>query len=53
MPDGYFYSIGSGNRYHNLFPLVHTMGVAEGSAHDRPGFRNLILARLEGVSTGF
>jgi len=45
VPDGYFYSIGSGDRYHNLFPLVHTAGVAEGSAKDRPGFRNLILAR--------
>jgi len=45
VPDGYFYSIGSGDRYHNLFPLLHTMGVAEGSAKDRPDFRNLILAR--------
>ena len=45
VPDGYFYSIGSGDRYHNLFPLVHTMGVAEGSARDRPNVRNLILAR--------
>ncbi|MGC4085235.1 MAG: glycoside hydrolase family 31 protein [Vicinamibacterales bacterium] len=31
VPDGFFYSIGSGDRYHNLFPLVHTQGVAEGS----------------------
>jgi hypothetical protein len=23
VPDGYFYSIGSGDRYHNLFPLLH------------------------------
>jgi alpha-D-xyloside xylohydrolase len=45
VPDGYFYSIGSGDRFHNLFPLVHTAGVAEGSARDRPTFRNLILAR--------
>ncbi|HEX4738586.1 MAG TPA: TIM-barrel domain-containing protein [Allosphingosinicella sp.] len=45
VPDGFFYSIGSGDRYHNLFPLVHTEGVAEGSARDRPNFRNLILAR--------
>ncbi|USI72760.1 DUF5110 domain-containing protein [Sphingomonas morindae] len=45
VPDGYFYSIGSGDRYHNLFPLVHTAAAAEGSARDRPGFRNLILAR--------
>jgi alpha-D-xyloside xylohydrolase len=45
VPDGYFYSIGSGDRYHNLFPLVHTEGVAEGSRRDRPDQRNLILAR--------
>ncbi|MDH2132046.1 glycoside hydrolase family 31 protein [Sphingobium yanoikuyae] len=45
VPDGYFYSIGSGDRYHNLFPLVHTSGVAEGSERDRPNFRNMILAR--------
>lgn len=45
VPDGYFYSIGSGDRYHNLYPLVHTQGVAEGSRRDRPNKRNLILAR--------
>jgi len=45
VPDGAFYSIGSGDRYHNLFPLLHTSSVAEGSAKDRPGFRNLILCR--------
>jgi alpha-D-xyloside xylohydrolase len=45
VPDGYFYSIGSGDRYHNLYPLVHTQGVAEGSRRDRPNQRNLILAR--------
>jgi alpha-D-xyloside xylohydrolase len=45
VPDGYFYSIGSGDRYHNLFPLLHTQGVAEGSRRDRPNLRNLILAR--------
>jgi alpha-D-xyloside xylohydrolase len=45
VPDGYFYSVGSGDRYHNLFPLVHTQGVAEGSRRDRPDKRNLILAR--------
>jgi len=45
VPDGSFYAIGSGDRYHNVFPLLHTAGVAEGSAHDRPGFRNLILCR--------
>jgi alpha-D-xyloside xylohydrolase len=45
VPDGYFYSIGSGDRYHNLFPLLHTQGVYEGSRRDRPNMRNLILAR--------
>jgi alpha-D-xyloside xylohydrolase len=45
VPDGAFYSIGSGDRYHNLFPLLHTASVADGSAKDRPNFRNLILAR--------
>jgi alpha-D-xyloside xylohydrolase len=45
VPDGYFYSIGSGERYHNLFPLVHTQAVAEGSRRDRPNKRSLILAR--------
>lgn len=45
VPDGYFYSIGSGDRYHNLFPLVHTSGVADGTERDRPNFRNLILSR--------
>jgi alpha-D-xyloside xylohydrolase len=45
VPDGFFYGIGSGDRYHNLFPLLHTQGVAEGSRRDRPNKRNLILAR--------
>lgn len=45
VPSGHFYSIGSGDRFFNLYPLVHTMGVADGSAKDRPDFRNLILAR--------
>jgi alpha-D-xyloside xylohydrolase len=45
VPDGYFYSIGSGDRYHNLYPLLHTQGVADGSRRDRPDQRNLILAR--------
>ena len=45
VPDGYYFSIGSGDRYHNLFPLLHTAGVAEGSRRDRPNMRNLILAR--------
>jgi alpha-D-xyloside xylohydrolase len=45
VPSGYFYSIGSGDRYFNVFPTVHTGGVAEGAARDRPNIRNLILAR--------
>jgi len=45
VPDGSFYSIGSGDRFHNIFPLLHTSGVAEGSARDRPTMRNLILSR--------
>ena len=45
VPDGYFYSIGSGDRYHNVFPLLHVEGVAEGSRRDRPTMRSLILAR--------
>ena len=45
VPDGYFYNIGTGDRYHNVFPLLHTQGVAEGSRRDRPNKRNLILAR--------
>ncbi|WP_445190973.1 glycoside hydrolase family 31 protein [Sphingomonas sp. Tas61C01] len=45
VPDGHFFSIGSGDRYHNLYPLVHTSSVADGSARDRPTMRNVILAR--------
>lgn len=45
VPDGYFYSIGSGDRYHNVFPLLHTASVADGSAQDRPSFRNVLLCR--------
>jgi alpha-D-xyloside xylohydrolase len=45
VPDGFFYSIGSGDRYHNLYPLVHTQAAAEGSRRDRPNKRNLILSR--------
>ncbi|WP_404336947.1 TIM-barrel domain-containing protein [Sphingomonas sp. MMS12-HWE2-04] len=51
VPDGNFYSIGSGDRYHNVFPLVHTAVAAEGSAKDRPDFRNLILARAAYLGT--
>ncbi|RAK51099.1 TIM-barrel domain-containing protein [Phenylobacterium deserti] len=45
VPSGYFYSVGSGDRFYNLYPLVHPQSVAEGSRRDRPNFRNLILAR--------
>jgi alpha-D-xyloside xylohydrolase len=45
VPDGDVFSIGSGDRYHNLFPLVHTASVADGSARDRPNVRNMILCR--------
>ena len=45
VPDGYFYSIGSGERYHNLFPLQHVEGVAQGMRAWKPTQRPLILAR--------
>lgn len=45
VPDGHQFAIGSGDRYHNVFPLLHTASVAEGSAKDRPDLRNLILCR--------
>ena len=51
VPDGFRYSIGTGDRYHNLYPLVHTASVAEGSARDRPDFRNMILCRAGYLGT--
>jgi alpha-D-xyloside xylohydrolase len=51
VPDGHQFSIGSGDRYHNLFPLLHTAGVAEGSARDRPDMRNLLLCRAAYLGT--
>ena len=45
VPDGYFYSIGSGDRWHNLYPLVHVEGVAEGMRAWKPDSRVLILSR--------
>ncbi|MBW8734619.1 MAG: glycoside hydrolase family 31 protein [Asticcacaulis sp.] len=45
VPDGNFYSIGSGDRYHNVFPLVHVEGVADGMRAWKPNKRVLILAR--------
>jgi len=51
VPDGHQFAIGSGDRYHNVFPLVHTSSVAEGSAKDRPDLRNLILCRAAYLGT--
>ena len=45
VPDGYFYSIGSGDRYHNVFPLLHVEGVAQGMRAWKPDKRVLILSR--------
>ncbi len=45
VPDGFFYSIGSGDRYHNLYPLVHVEGVADGMREWKPNERVLILSR--------
>ena len=44
-PDGYFFSIGSGDRYHNLFPLLHVEGFQQGMRAWKPNTRTLILAR--------
>jgi alpha-D-xyloside xylohydrolase len=51
VPDGYLYSIGSGDRYHNVFPTLHTSGPAEGSARDRPDFRDMLLCRAAYLGT--
>ncbi len=45
VPDDYMFSIGSGERFHNLFPLLHVEGVSEGLRAWRPDRRPLILAR--------
>jgi len=45
VPDGFFYSIGSGDRYHNLFPLMHVEGAAQGMREWKPNKRVLILSR--------
>jgi alpha-D-xyloside xylohydrolase len=45
VPDGKFFSVGSGDRYFNLFPLVHVEGVAQGMRAWKPNKRVLILAR--------
>ena len=45
MPDGYYYAIGSGDRFHNVFPLLHVEGVAQGMRDWKPNKRVLILSR--------
>ncbi|HTN40538.1 MAG TPA: glycoside hydrolase family 31 protein [Asticcacaulis sp.] len=45
VPDGNFFSIGSGDRYHNVFPLLHVEGVAQGMRQWKPNKRVLILSR--------
>ena len=45
VPDGKFFSIGSGDRYFNVFPLEHVEGVAKGMRAWKPNKRVLILAR--------
>ena len=45
VPDGNFFSIGSGDRYHNVFPLLHVEGVAQGMREWKPNKRVLILSR--------
>ncbi|MET4896623.1 glycoside hydrolase family 31 protein [Sphingomonadaceae bacterium jetA1] len=51
VPEGHFYAIGSGDRYRNVYPLLHTSAVAEGSARDRPDKRNMILCRAAYLGT--
>jgi alpha-D-xyloside xylohydrolase len=45
VPDGFFFTIGSGDRYHNLFPLLYVDGVSQRFRRYRRGRRVLILAR--------
>lgn len=45
VPGGKFFSIGSGDRYFNVFPLLHVEGVAKGMRAWKPDKRVLILAR--------
>ncbi|TPG42518.1 glycoside hydrolase family 31 protein [Sphingomonas koreensis] len=51
VPDSHWFSIGSGDRYHNVYPLLHTASVADGSARDRPDMRNMILCRAAYLGT--
>ena len=45
VPDGLFYSIGSGDRFHNVFPLLHVENFTQGLRAWRPAQRPLILSR--------
>lgn len=45
VPDGYFFAIGSGDRYHNVFPLLHVEGFEQGMRAWHPNRRPLILSR--------
>jgi alpha-D-xyloside xylohydrolase len=45
VPDGLFFKIGSGDRYHNVFPLLYVDGMSRRIRGYRPDRRVLILAR--------
>ncbi|MHB8812170.1 MAG: glycoside hydrolase family 31 protein [Steroidobacteraceae bacterium] len=45
VPDGFFFKIGSGDRYHNVFPLLYVAGMSQRVRHYLPDRRVLILAR--------
>ena len=45
VPDGFFFKIGSGDRYHNVFPLLYVDGMSRRIRGYRPDKRVLILAR--------
>ena len=45
VPDGLFFKIGSGDRYHNVFPLLYVDGMSRRIRGYRPNRRVLILAR--------
>ncbi|TQK10439.1 glycoside hydrolase family 31 protein [Herbaspirillum sp. SJZ107] len=45
VPDGFMYAIGSGDRFHNLFPLLHVEGFADNMRAWKPNKRVLILSR--------
>jgi len=45
VPDGFFFKIGSGDRYYNVFPLLYVAGMSQRLRGYRPRSRVLILAR--------